>query len=524
MHTKEISVTERTSKSLKNMAFGIGGQLLNIIMSFIARTVLIYTMGDVYAGLAGNFTNILMVFSLADLGIGTAIIFALYKPIALDDKEKIRALMGLYQKAYTIIGFVIIGLGLCLTPFIHLLVKTEEVIPHLEIIFMLYVLNTASSYFLSYKGTLITANQKNYIVTNVVYITSIISYGIQIAILYLTRNYILSLTVQIATNMLQNVITMIIANRMYPYIKGRCPDTLQKREKRKIFSNMRALVFYRAGQVVINGTDSIVISAMVGIVETGLYSNYMLLFTTIKNLLNQVFNAITASVGNLAAIESDEKKYEVFNMVYFGSFWMYAFCSVCFFVLVTPFITLWLTSKRELSSLVVMFLVLNFYLQGVRHVNNTFRDTMGVFRQGRFIPLLAAVVNIVVSVALAPSLGVLGVMIGTTVCLAGVLVWMEPIVLFKYGFKRSPGMYFLKYILYLIITAAACFITKFICDLLLGSDITVLTFIIRLVICIILPNAMFALMFFKTKEFKMLFGSIRNTLRRKLFKKRGKHA
>ena len=144
---------------------------------------------------------------------------------------------------------------------------------------------------------------------------------------------------------------------------------------------MRALVFYRTGQVVINGTDSIVISAMVGIVENGFYSNYMLLFTTIKNILNQVFNAITASVGNLAAIESDERKYEVFNMVYFGSFWMYGFCSVCFWVLVTPFIQLWLGEGRVLSELVVLFLVLNFYLMGVRHVNNTFRDTMGVFRQ-----------------------------------------------------------------------------------------------------------------------------------------------
>ncbi len=505
------------------MVFGISGQLLNTIMSFIARTVLIYVLGDVYAGIAGNFTNILMVFSLADLGIGTAIIFALYKPIALEDKEKIRALMGLYAKAYRTIGLVIIGLGLCLTPFIRALVKTDEFIPNLELIFMLYVLNTASSYFLSDKGTLITANQKNYIVTNVVYATSIVSYGLQIAILYLTKNYILSLAIQVATNMAQNIITMIIANRMYPYIKGRCKNTLSRRERRKIFNNMRALVFYRTGQVVINGTDSIVISAMVGIVENGFYSNYMLLFTTIKNILNQVFNAITASVGNLAAIESDERKYEVFNMVYFGSFWMYGFCSVCFWVLVTPFIQLWLGEGRVLSELVVLFLVLNFYLMGVRHVNNTFRDTMGVFRQGRYIPLIAAIVNIAVSCALAPSLGVLGVMIGTTVCLVGVLVWLEPIVLFKYGFKRSPALYFAKYIVYLIITAIACFATKGLCNLVFGSTVNIFTFIGRMIFCIIIPNAFFALLFHRAKEFKMLFGSIGNTLRRR-FLKGGRHA
>ncbi len=500
------------------MAFGLSGQILNIVMSFIARTVLIYVLGDVYAGIAGNFTNILMVFSLADLGIGTAIIFALYKPIALEDKDKIRALMGLYAKAYRTIGLVIIALGLALTPFIRNLVKTDVEFGkfELEIIFMLFVANTASSYFLSYKGTLITANQKNYIVTNVVYATSIVSYGLQIAILYLTKNYILSLAIQVVTNMAQNVITMIIANRMYPYIKGRCKNTLTKDEQKGIFSNMRALIFYRTGQVVINGTDSIVISAMVGVLETGFYSNYMLLFTTIKNLLNQVFNAITASVGNLAAIESDERKYDVFNMVYFGSFWMYGFCSVCFWVLVTPFIRLWLGEIRVMSDIVVFLLVLNFYLLGVRHVNNTFRDTMGVFKQGRYIPLVAAILNIAVSCALAPSLGVVGVLIGTTVCLAGVLVWAEPLVLFKHGFKRSSLPYFAKYLLYLVITAVACFITKGLADITFGDNFGVGAFIGRMAFCVVIPNLFFALIFFKNKNCRALFGAVRNTLMRKL--------
>lgn len=503
------------------MAFGLTGQIFNIIMSFIARTVLIKVLGDVYAGVAGNFTNILMVFSLADLGVGTAIIFALYKPIAIGDKERIRALMGLYAKAYRTIGLVIIAMGLALTPFIRSLVKTDYDFGNfeLEIIFLLYVANTASGYFLSYKGTLITANQRNYIVTNVVYATSIVSYGLQIAILYLTKNYILSLAVQVATNMAQNVITMSIANKMYPYIKGKCKNVLPKEEQKSIFSNVKSLMFYRTGQVVINGTDSIVISAMVGVLETGFYSNYMLLFTTIKNLLNQVFNAITASVGNLAAIESEERKYGVFNMIYFGSFWMYGFCSVCFWVLATPFIRIWLGEGRIMSDTIVFLLVLNFYLLGVRHVNNTFRDTMGIFKQGRFIPFIAAVVNIIVSCALAPSMGVIGVLIGTTVCLVGVLVWAEPMVLFKYGFKRSPLPYFAKYIVYLIVTAAACFITRFIADVTFGDNFGVAAFIGRMAYCVIIPNLFFLAIFFKNKDCRALFSAVGNTLKRKL--KRG---
>lgn len=514
-----VDATERTKNSMRNIAFGLTGQILNIIMSFIARTVLVTTLGDVYAGVSGNFTNILMVFSLADLGVGTAIIYALYKPIAQRNEQKIQALMRLYARAYTIIGLVIVGLGLVTLPFLDFIMKTDIAIPDLELIFMLYVLGTASSYFLAYKGTLITANQKNYIVTNVVYSTSIVSYGIQIAIILLTKNFVLSLAVQIATNILQNVITMCIANRMYPYIRGKSEARLRRVEKREIFSNVRSLMFYRTGQVIINGTDSIVISSMIGVIEAGIYSNYMLLFTTIKNLLQQVFHAITASVGNLNAIESQEHKYEIFKITLFANFWMFGFSTVCFWVLINPFIgDIWLGEQRVLDQTVVLFLVLNFYLLGMRNTCITFRDTMGIFRQGRFVPLIAALVNIGVSIWLAGQMGMIGVFIGTTVSIVLVLLWLEPVILFKYGFERSPAMYFVKYVVYLLVTAGTAWLTNFCCTLLFpGTSIGM--FIGRLAICAVLPNLVFFALFFRTHECRALFSRVAGILKRKL--KRG---
>lgn len=327
---------------MRNIAFALGGQILNILMSFAMRTVFVNTLGEVYLGVNGLFTNILMVFSLADLGVGTAIIYAMYKPVAEHDTHKIQALMNMYGRAYRTIGMVIIGMGLAMTPFIRYLVKTDQDIPDLQVIFLLFVANTASTYFFAYKGTLITAHQKNYIVTNVVYSTSILCYGVQIVVMLLTHNYILTLSIQVGTNILQNIITMLIANKMYPYIKKRNNESLRRREKRGIYRNMGALVFYRTGQVIINGTDNIVISAMVGIVESGIYSNYLLLTTTIKNLLQQVFHAITASVGNLNVEESNETKYNVYNAIYFGNFWLFGFSTVCFWVLFNPFIELWI--------------------------------------------------------------------------------------------------------------------------------------------------------------------------------------
>lgn len=498
------------------MAFGLAGQVLNIIMSFVARVVLVHTLGDLYAGIAGNFTNILMVFSLADLGVGTAIIYALYKPIAQKDTEQIRKLMNLYARAYTIIGFVIIALGLAMTPFLPYFMKTDQAIPHLRLIFMLFVVNTASTYFLSYKGTLITANQKNYIVTNVTYATSIINYILQIVIILVTKNYLLSLGLQVFTNILQGVITWQIADKMYPYIRNTRGAKLADEERRGIFKNISSMVYYRIGQVVLNGTDSMVISSMIGVIETGIYSNYSLLLTTIKNLLQQVFHAITASVGNLNVMESEKKKYRTFNIIYLGNFWMFGFASVCFWVLLNPFVSLVFGAERVMSWDIVLLLVLNFYLLGMRNTCITFRDTMGIFRQGRFIPLSGALINVIISILLAPSMGIAGVALGTTISIAATMLWLEPIVLFRHGFHRSPGQYFVKYTLYLVMTAVAAFVTQLICDLLFGSNYGIGTFILRMILCLIVPNAIFFAAFSRTESFRQLKSMIMNTLKRRI--------
>ena len=512
----EETTTERTRNSMRNMVFGLAGQVLNIIMSFIARVVLVHVLGDLYAGIAGNFTNILMVFSLADLGVGTAIIYALYKPIATGDKEQIRKLMNLYARAYTIIGFVVIGLGLVMMPFLPYFMKTTEAIPNLRLIFMLFVVNTASTYFLSYKGTLITANQKNYIVTNVTYATSIVNYILQIVIIITTRNYLLSLGLQVFTNILQGMILWFKANKMYPYIRNTKDSQLSPPERKGIFRNVFSMVYYRIGQVVLNGTDSMVISSLIGVIETGIYSNYSLLITTIKNLLQQVFHAITASVGNLNALESDEKKYATFNIIYLGNFWMFGFSAACFWVLMNPFIHIVFGAERIMSWDIVLLLVLNFYLLGMRNTLITFRDTMGIFRQGRFIPLSCALINVVVSILLAPSMGVAGVALGTTISIAVTMLWLEPLVLFKHGFKRSAGQYFAKYFLYLAMTVLASFLTQLICDALFGGNYSIGAFALRLLVCIIVPNAIFFAVFFRTKSFRSLMGMVMRVVKRKV--------
>ncbi|MBR2223809.1 MAG: oligosaccharide flippase family protein, partial [Christensenellaceae bacterium] len=355
---------ERARNSIRNIVFGLGGQILNLVMSFIYRTVLVKTLGDAYTGINGTFTNILMIFSLADLGVGTAIIYNLYKPIAEDDHAAIRRLMNLYQRAYNIIGVVILLMGFIMMFFLEGFIKDTEHIEHVYLIFAIYVINTASTYFLAYKGTLITANQKNYIVTNVVYSTSIVCYIVQMILMVWTKNYVLTISVQTATNILQNVITMRIANKMYPFINEDSRELPSKEQRKKIYRDMRSIVFYRIGAVITNATDGIVISSSLGLIIAGIYDNHLLILTTIKNLLLQFFKGMTASIGNLNAVENNDTKYSVYNMVYFANFWLFGFCAICFWVLFAPFMTVWLGAERTLPALTIFILVLNFYITG----------------------------------------------------------------------------------------------------------------------------------------------------------------
>ncbi|MBR3305020.1 MAG: lipopolysaccharide biosynthesis protein [Christensenellaceae bacterium] len=511
---------ERAANSIRNIIFGIGGQILNLIMSFIYRTVLVRTLGDAYTGIAGSFTNILMIFSLADLGVGTAIIYNLYRPIAENDEIHIRKLMNLYRRAYNIIGTVILAMGFVVMFFLKSFIKETEHVENLYLIFAIYVINTASSYFLAYKGTLITANQKNYIVTSVVYVTSIICYIVQIVLIRLTRNYVVTISIQTATNMLQNVITMRIADRMYPFLKADTDEMPSKEERKKIYSDMRAIVFYRIGAVITNGTDDLIISSALGILIEGIYDNHQLLLTTVKNLLLQFFKGITASIGNLNVLETDEKKFEVYNMIYFANFWLFGFCAICFWTLFRPFITIWIGAERVLPQLTIFIVVLNFYITGMRNVNTTFRETMGIFKEGKYVAIIGAVINLACTILLVNLIGLNGVFLGTTVSTFGFLFWLEPLILHKYGFKRSSRHYFIKYAIYLACTLAAGFVTGLICDLIF-PDPKFFALVGRILISMIVPNAVFFAIFGRTQEFRQLIALVSGVIKNKLFKKRG---
>ena len=293
--------SSRTKNSIINLSFSLAGQFLNLLSKFLLRTVFVATLGKEYLGLSGLFTNILSLLSLAELGVGTAITFSLYKPIAQQNENQLIALMRVYKKAYICIGLFVLFAGALLTPFLSYFIKDMPDIPYIRMIYLLYVGNSGISYFYSYKASFIAANQKNYIVTNNQYLMNMLCALAQACALFFLHNYLIFLGMQVIFTIASNIRISKIADREYPILTRRTKIALDFNTKRMILSNIGAMVFHKIGAIVVFSTDNILLSKMFGLSIVGVYSNYCLIFNGIESILNQFFQSITASIGNLKA-------------------------------------------------------------------------------------------------------------------------------------------------------------------------------------------------------------------------------
>lgn len=490
----------RTKNSLINLIAALIGQFVALLISFISRRFFVQILGGDYLGVNGLFTEILTMLSLVELGVGPAIVFSLYKPLAENDTEKLKVLMRLFKKAYTAIGILVFILGAAITPFLQYFVKEMPNIPHIRLIFLLFVANTGISYFFSYKRSLIISDQRRYIDTIYHYICYAVFNILQIVFLVINHNYIVFLCLQILSTFIENVIISMKADRMYPFLKEKTTQKLDSETRTQIVRNTYAMILHKVGGIVVNSTDNLLLSTIVGLASVGLYSNYQLVVNALKKIVNQIFTAMTASIGNLGVTETKERSVEIFGYVFFINFWIYGFCSVTLYSLFNLFIRLWVGENMLFDSFVVFTIVLNFYLLGMRQTVLTFRDAFGIYYQDRIKPLFESLVNLVMSILLAWKIGVAGVFIGTAISTITVDLWVEPYILYKYGFKRSSKPYFVKYVIYTASTLFAGAVTLLTCRVIESS--TWLSLIARLGVCVIVPNLIFWILYHRTKEYK----------------------
>lgn len=494
----------RTSKSLKNTVFGLIGLLSSQIANFVSRSIFIGLLGAEYNGVNGLFSNILSLLNLAELGFATSIAYALYKPLTTGDERTTAALMSYFAKIYRIIAVVVAVAGCCCIPFLQYLIAEDLSdlsfsLNELRGYFAMYLASTVCSYLLAYKRTIITADQNNYIVTNVDNICNILLYVFQIILLLIYKNFYAYLAILVAKSFVNNLVLHIIAGKKYPYLKKYRKEKVPNAEKSAIFKNVQAAFMHRIGSVIIYSTTSIIISAFVSLVEAGKYSNYIMVVSGVNSFINIVFTSITASIGNLCVNEDETTQYKVFKKVQYISDFCTVFGLVCFVCLFNPFVEIWVGSEMVMPLSVVIVISLSAALGYLRKAVNTFKDAKGMFRADWFKPLLEAAVGVGLAIGLSYVWGTLGVVLGYLLATVVIAVPIENWVLIKRGLHRS----FAKQMLLLVGTVIFAFASAAVAYFMtMAIPSGVGWFILRLLICVVFAAGIFILATIRTQEFK----------------------
>ena len=372
---------ERTKNASRNILFGIILKIYQIAVPFLMRTAMIYFMGVQYLGLNSLFTSVLQVLNLAELGVGSAMVYSMYKPIAEDDTKKICALMKLYRLYYRAIGFVIGGVGLALTPFVPKLISGD--VPSGLNIYILYLMNLAAtvlSYSLfAYKNSLLQAHQRVDIVSKITLITNTFQYAIQILILVLSHNYYYYVLAILATQIITNISTAIVVDKMYPRYNPE--GNLDKNEIQQINHKIRDLFTSKIGFVVVDSADTIVISAFLGLTALAIYQNYFYILSSVMGFIAVVFTSCTAGIGNSIIVETAEKNYNDLKKFTFLISWISGMCLCCFLNLYQPFMELWVGKDLMLSMGAVVCFCIYFYIQEINKLFNTYKDASGIWHE-----------------------------------------------------------------------------------------------------------------------------------------------
>lgn len=497
----------RIQKAEKNIIFGYISNFVILLVNFVQRTVFIYVLGKTLSGVNAVYTDVLSVLSLTELGIGTALNYSLYKPVAERNIEKIKSYMRFYKKAYLTIAGVIAVLGIAISPFLRYILKNPGnlTIEELTLYYYLFLFNTVISYFVTYKYSLANAEQKNYIQTNIATLTKIAAATVQITVLLLFRNFLFYLLAQSVVEFLQKIFVTLYMNRLYPYLRDKDVKKLTPQETRIVASKTKALICHKVGDVARLQTDTLVISSFVNVDTSAVVGNYLYIITYVGNFVNIIFDSVISGFGNVVATESKERQYLLFKVYRFFACWLFGFGAVGFFHLLTPFIGgVWLRDDGwTLPQMTVTLLVTDFYLKGGRTVLLNFKIASGLFEQDRFLPLVQGAVNLVVSIALVQKIGVTGVYVGTLV--SGILAnLIRPGIIYRACFDKKAGAYFKDSLKYIGVILAVGAVAAPIRHMIMGK-VTIFTFALMVIVITLLYNLVFLAVFHRTEEFSYLW-------------------
>lgn len=502
-----------TKKSAVNSIVGLLTSVFSCLLGFVARGIFLRILSEEYLGVNGLFSNVLTLLSFAELGIGEAMVYAMYKPMKNEDKEKMINLVNLYKKFYLIIAAAVFAIGFVLSFFVDFLIAEKPGIPeNLQLLFALFLINNVASYLMVHKQSILVVDQKRYVVSLITQLVHVGNLILQCVILYLTQNYYLYLLCQILSTFTINLILTIYVNRHYPWLKNKSHLQLEKSEKDSIFKDVKALSISKIAGVVSNGSDSIIMTRLFGLSPVGFISNYSMVINTINGFVWNTLSSITGSIGQFNVDSDLERKRRIFKELYLLTFWVYAFVSICLMVLLDPLVSVWIGNEYIIEKPLTATLILITYFSGLNFPFYTFRVTSGVFNPMKFNYVLFAVVNIILSIALGIWLGPVGVFIATIISRLACSEFKEGKIVFKDILKYS----FIKYIILFCGSALVLFatyaLTQFVINLVTLEGLGGL--FAKTAVCVTVVNLIFLILFFRTAAFRGLFKKAISILKR----------
>lgn len=449
----------RIQNSIKNISFGLLTQLIQMVLGFVSRTVFIHYLAIEYLGVSGLFTSILTMLSLAELGVSSAFLYSLYKPLADKNEAQIAALICFFKKIYLRIAAIVASVGLLILPFLTNIVDNppQQLAHDLHFIYVLFLFNTVASYLFYYKISLFHADQKSYVIAKRNIVVFVIQNSLQILSLVFFQNFLLYLFIQLISQLGGNLYLSQLVKRHYPFLSTFKNEEVDQVVKRKIFSNVKSTAIVKVGGLAVNNTSNIILNHFSGLKAVGLLSNYMLLIGLASGLIMQVFSGLTGSIANVNVKEPLEKKRDVFFMVNFANFWIFGLSTTLIILLINDFIILWIGIEYTLTLPVVCALALNFFMVGMQNAVWTFKSTFGLFKEGRWLILGTALINIVLSLILGNYYGLFGILISIAIARALTNSWYDPYVVFTKALQQPPKAYFIRYVFYVLFTTFITF-------------------------------------------------------------------
>ena len=511
---KENWIRYMTNKSHLHYAvlnMGVSGvsAVLKIILGFISRTIFIHVLGTEFLGLNGLLTSVLVTLSLAEMGVGNAIVYSLYHPISVGDWAVVRSMMRLYQTIYRILAGIVLVIGITLIPFLPII--AGKPIKNLTVYYCILLFNSVVSYLLTYNRSLIIANECNYIVSTVDFLTYLATMLLQITTLFLWKNYSVYLVLQVFFTVIGNVVLTIIVRRKYYWkfenIKSsKVPkDVIQKLKKNVIgtFAN-------KVGDVAVNGTVNILIAMFLNLITVGLYSNYQLVISSIQSVMFTIANAMTSTIGNIAALNKDsESRTKLFFKHQFMTYTMAFFASAFILGSLPYFIKLWIGDKFVMPNYILIIMVEIFVINSLRFTGLVFIDAYGLAYEQRIKPFLEAAVNLSLSIIFLAffKMGIEGILIASALTSFFVATTYEAYVVFRYGFRKSVYIFYKKYFKVILEITINLIIVYF-----LTHTITIFhlndmeLFILSILLVFGVTSLSYYLFNFKRAEFKELLG------------------